>query len=119
MKSIYGLFFALLLPLSANAQFGSGNFASHLNSTGRFYHSGSFNGTEVIFKKFGGTATREEAIASWLHSREGHREAILSGSITEIQCVGNVCVGRGSTQTNIQGTMTTTRKKVKLFRKRR
>lgn len=70
-------------------------FARKLDRSRFLYHDRFFNGPEVVFKS-SGVATREMAIATWLKSREGHRELIQSGAITVIQCSGRACVGRGA-----------------------
>lgn len=75
-------------------QTGAYEYAQQMNRSGAFRHDPGFRGAEVIYRS-SGTATPEAARAAWLQSRAGHRELLLSGSITDIQCVGNVCVGRG------------------------
>lgn len=73
---------------------GSTGFAAHLNATNRFHHADGYHGAEVIYRS-SGVATEQAAIAKWMRSRDGHRELLQSGAITEISCVGGVCVGRG------------------------
>ena len=83
---------------SANADTGAEAFARRMNASGRLFHDRSFRGPEVVFRS-SGPATKAVAVAAWLRSRAAHRELIQSGAITEIACVGNVCVGRGSVTT--------------------
>jgi len=80
---------------SALAQFGAGEFAARLAASGRLHHDGAFHGPEVVYMS-SGVATQEAAVSSWMLSRAGHRELLVSGAITEIACVGNACVGRGA-----------------------
>jgi uncharacterized protein YkwD len=75
-------------------QTGAYEYAQQMNRSGAFRHDPGFRGAEVIYQS-SGMATPEAARAAWLQSRAGHRELLLSGAITDIQCVGNVCVGRG------------------------
>ncbi|MFN5947249.1 MAG: hypothetical protein ACK43N_02005 [Pirellulaceae bacterium] len=75
-------------------QTGAYEYAQQMNRSGAFRHDPGFRGAEVIYRS-SGMATPEAARAAWLQSRAGHRELLLSGAITDIQCVGNVCVGRG------------------------
>ncbi len=72
--------------------FGSGVLAARLNARGVLQHDTSYSGPEVLFQS-SGVATEEQAIAAWQQS-PGH--AALLPEITEIDCVGGVCVGRGS-----------------------
>jgi hypothetical protein len=94
MEAVAMLGFVVAGAFSDCAAADIGSFASSLNSSGRLYHDSGFSGPEVVYRS-SGLATRQEAIAAWMRSRAGHRELIESGSITQIVCVGNVCVGRG------------------------
>ena len=73
--------------------YGSSNFASFLNNTGRFHHANNFGGAEVIYRS-SGVANQADAMRWWMNSPP-HRRLIQAGMIQEIRCVGNVCVGRG------------------------
>jgi len=73
---------------------GALEYATVLNSTNIFRHDPGFRGAEVIFRTTG-TATIEQAKASWLRS-PAHRKLLLSGAINDIRCVGSVCVGRSA-----------------------
>jgi hypothetical protein len=68
------------------------NFAARLDNASSLYHDTSFVGPEVVFMS-SGVATEDQAIAAWRMS-PGHNA--LLPSITEIECVGNACVGRGA-----------------------
>lgn len=101
----------LLLGGLVKADTGAEAFAGTMNASGRLYHDRSFRGPEVVFRS-SGLASRSMAMAAWLKSRAGHRELIQSGAITEIACVGNVCVGRGaSTSVRTVTTVTTSTRK--------
>ena len=83
------------MSVSAYGQdsYGSSNFASFLNNTGRFHHANNFGGAEVIYRS-SGTANQADAMRWWMNSPP-HRRLVQAGMIQEIRCVGNVCVGRG------------------------
>jgi hypothetical protein len=67
-------------------------FAATLNASGGLFHDNSYNGAEVVYRS-SGVATEEAARRSWMRS-PGHRRLLLAGKISNIVCVGNVCVGR-------------------------
>lgn len=69
---------------------GVREFAERLN-VGRFAHDPTYVGAEVIYQS-SGPATEAAAIAAWQES-PAHND--LLPEITEVACVGNVCVGRG------------------------
>lgn len=69
---------------------GAAQYAAQLNHTA-FVHDRSYNGPEVIFRS-SGVATQDQAMVAWQNS-PGHRK--LLPRITDIQCVGGNCVGRG------------------------
>lgn len=69
------------------------DYAQRMNSSGYFRHDAGFNGAEVIYRS-SGVATEADARRWWMNSPR-HRALLLSGAITDIACVGNVCVGRG------------------------
>lgn len=96
---LVALVFVLAISGLAHAQTGAREFAARLDSSRAFYHDRSYGGAEVIYRS-SGVATPEAARASWLGSQKGHRELLLSGSITDVQCVGGVCVGRGPATTS-------------------
>lgn len=99
MKTVISMMFALVALLFlgsfANAS-SAGNFASHLNSTGQFYHAPGV-GAEVIYRS-SGKATVREAKRSWMNSAP-HRHLLQTGQIHHVKCRGGVCVGRGSSRT--------------------
>lgn len=102
-----------LVPRIAQA---TRNFAARLDASNTLYHDHSFVGPEVVFMS-SGIATEEQAIAAWRRS-PGHNA--LLPSITEIECVGNACVGRG--QGVVQSTRMTVRSAlspVRLLRERK
>jgi hypothetical protein len=70
------------------------SYAVQLNSSRVFRHDSRWRGAEVIYRS-SGIATEADARRWWLNS-PAHRRLLLSGAITDIACVGNVCVGRGS-----------------------
>jgi hypothetical protein len=76
-----------------SSSFGSFEYARTMQRTRVFAHDRSFRGAEVIFRS-SGTATRSQAMSSWLRSRP-HAALIRAGRIKEIACSGNFCVGRG------------------------
>lgn len=94
----------VLVPVAAVAQdvvcngefcsTGARAFAGQLNSGGGLYHDPGFVGAEVVYRS-SGPASPAAAHAAWQRS-PGHRRLVNSGAITDVQCVGNVCVGRGS-----------------------
>lgn len=88
-----------LVPRLANA---TRNFAAQLNQSRGLYHDTSYVGPEVVFKS-SGVATEEMAIEAWQNSPPHAR---LLPSITDIQCVGNSCVGRGQVATAVARTAT-------------
>lgn len=109
-----------MLVSTASAQ-GTGalQFAQRLHREGGIRHDMGFNGPEVVYRA-SWTATRADAIQGWLESRIGHRELYLSGAITDIQCYGNVCVGRGNgVSRSVSKTKTVTRSsfRPRLFRR--
>lgn len=67
-------------------------FATTLNASGGLFHDNSYNGAEVVYRS-SGVATEEDARRSWMRS-PGHRRLLLAGKISNVVCVGNVCVGR-------------------------
>ena len=67
-------------------------FATTLNASGGLFHDNSYNGAEVVYRS-SGVATEEAARRSWMRS-PGHRRLLLAGKISNVVCVGNVCVGR-------------------------
>lgn len=94
MRFVSVLVVVLCMSCVANAQTGALGFAQQLHSSGRFHHDRSFGGPEVIYWSSGG-ATPQAAHAAWMRS-PGHRSLVASGQITDVQCYGGVCVGRGS-----------------------
>lgn len=73
---------------------GAAQFAADLNDRGALFHDRQFRGAEVLYQS-SGPATPTAAHAAWQNS-PGHRRLVNSGQITDVACVGNVCVGRGS-----------------------
>lgn len=94
LSLVFGLIALLFIGGFANAS-SAGNFASHLNSTGRFYHAQGV-GAEVIYRS-SGRATVREAKRSWMNSPP-HRHLLSTGQIRHVKCRGGVCVGRGSSR---------------------
>jgi hypothetical protein len=84
---------AASVPSQAADQFGTTAYAKVLNQSRVFRHDPNYRGAEVIFKS-SGRATQADAMRAWMQSK-GHRALIRAGRITEIRCVGRVCVGRG------------------------
>jgi len=76
-------------PVVQDSTYG---FAATLNASGGLFHDNSYNGAEVVYRS-SGVATEEAARRSWMRS-PGHRRLLLAGRISEVVCVGNVCVGR-------------------------
>lgn len=66
--------------------------AVYLETSGQFHHDASAV-AEVIYKA-PTQATPAMAQAAWMNSPP-HRALIVSGQITDIQCYGGTCVGRG------------------------
>jgi hypothetical protein len=99
MHEMKNVFLAVALSVvfcaSVNAQeyYGTSDFASYLNNTGRFHHAKNYGGAEVIYRS-SGFANESDAMRWWMNSPP-HRRLVQSGMIQEIRCVGNVCVGRG------------------------
>ncbi len=81
-----------LLATSAFAQSSAQDYAARMNRGGFFRHDRSWGGAEVIYRS-SGTATQADAMRWWMNSPP-HRRLIQSGQITDIACVGGVCVGR-------------------------
>lgn len=112
MRGCYVMALAVVLLLASvvQAQTGAKEYAERLNQTGSTEHDRFFNGSEVIFKS-DGIATPEAAMAAWQKSRKGHAQLVASGAITDIQCSGGVCVGRGvgTTSSTVQRTKSTSR----------
>jgi len=71
---------------------GRSSFADTLNASGVLYHDHSYGGAEVVYRS-SGVATESAARSAWMRS-PGHRRLLMSGKITQVTCVGNVCVGR-------------------------
>lgn len=92
---VFAVALSVVACVSVNAQeyYGSSNFASYLNNTGRFHHANNYGGAEVIYRS-SGMANESDAMRWWMNSPP-HRRLIQAGMIQEIRCVGNVCVGRG------------------------
>lgn len=88
----------------AQDTYGSASFANFLNSSGRFHHARNYGGAEVIYRS-SGTANQADAMRWWMNSPP-HRRLIQAGMIQEIQCVGNVCVGRGGGGSSTASDMT-------------
>lgn len=100
------LLFALLVSAalveSASAQTGARAYAARMNASGFFRHDRSFSGAEVIYRS-SGVATEADARRWWLSS-PAHRRLILSGAISDVACVGSVCVGRGGGSSSYSST---------------
>lgn len=77
---------------AAFAQSSAQDYASRMNRGGFFRHDRGWGGAEVIYRS-SGMATQADAMRWWMNSPP-HRRLIQSGQITDIACVGNVCVGR-------------------------
>lgn len=90
----------------AFGQSGAFEYANRMNSGGFFRHDRSFNGAEVIYRS-SGTATEADAMRWWMNSPP-HRRLVQSGQITDIQCVGGVCVGRSGGTSSYNYNSTTT-----------
>ena len=93
---------------------GAGSFAATMNASGRMYHDRSFNGPEVVYRS-SGPATQDGAMAAWMRS-PGHRALVSTGQITDVQCIGNVCVGRGAGTVTKSSTVTRTATRRRWFR---
>lgn len=90
---LFLFFVAGLLCSEAFAQ-SSREYAARMNASGMFRHDSSWKGAEVIYRS-SGVATEADARRWWMNSPP-HRVLLVSGRITEVSCVGGVCVGRGS-----------------------
>lgn len=77
------------------------DYASQMNRGGFFRHDRNWGGAEVIYRS-SGAATQADAMRWWMRSPP-HRRLIQSGQITDIACVGNVCVGRSGGGASSQG----------------
>jgi hypothetical protein len=73
-------------------QSGAFEYAQQMNNGGFFRHDRNWGGAEVIYRS-SGVATQDAAMRWWMNSPP-HRRLVQSGQITDIQCVGGVCVGR-------------------------
>jgi len=73
-------------------QSGAFEYAQQMNNSGFFRHDRNWGGAEVIYRS-SGVATQEDAMRWWMNSPP-HRRLVQSGQITDVQCVGGVCVGR-------------------------
>ena len=93
MKS-FVLALCFLLGTVATSAFAQSayDYASRMDRGGFFRHDRSWGGAEVIYRS-SGIATRADAMRWWMNSPP-HRRLVQSGQITDIACVGNVCVGR-------------------------
>lgn len=94
------------VTVDASNQTGAYEYAVRMNRGGFFRHDPAFRGPEVIFKS-SGQATPEQANRWWMNSPP-HRRLVAGGLISDVQCVGNVCVGRGFgsvTKTTIKQTV--------------
>lgn len=89
---LVAFFVAGAVTSAAFAQSGAYEYAQRMNSGGFFRHDRNFGGAEVIYRS-SGTATEADAMRWWMNSPP-HRRLVQSGQITDIQCVGGVCVGR-------------------------
>ena len=95
-------------PGLARSQTGAYEFAVRMNSSGGLYHDPGFSGPEVVYRS-SGMATPAAAHSAWQRSR-GHARLVNAGLITDVQCVGNVCVGRGAgTQSTVARSRTVSR----------
>ena len=91
------LLVCLLVLASAgtvSAQGTARDFAARLNGSRFFGHDRSWGGAEVIYRS-SGLATEADARRWWMSS-PAHRRLLLSGAISDVACVGSVCVGRSS-----------------------
>lgn len=107
MKKFFALcafFVAGAVTSVAFGQSGAFEYANRMNSGGFFRHDRSFNGSEVIYRS-SGTATEADAMRWWMNSPP-HRRLVQSGQITDIQCVGGVCVGRSGGTSSYNRTTT-------------
>lgn len=94
------------VTVDASNQTGAYEYAVKMNSGRFFRHDAGFRGPEVIFKS-SGQATPEQANRWWMNSPP-HRRLLVAGLIQDVQCVGNVCVGRGAgtgTKTTVNQTV--------------
>jgi hypothetical protein len=82
------------VTVDASNQTGAYEYAVRMNGNRFFRHDPAFRGPEVIFKS-SGQATPEEANRWWMNSPP-HRRLLSAGLIQDVQCVGSVCVGRGT-----------------------
>ena len=91
-------FFVCLLVLASagtvSAQSSARDFAARLNGSRFFGHDRSWSGAEVIYRS-SSVATEADARRWWMSS-PAHRRLLLSGAISDVACVGSVCVGRSS-----------------------
>jgi uncharacterized protein YkwD len=92
LLALVAFFVAGAVTSATFAQSGAYEYAQRMNSGGFFRHDRSFGGAEVIYRS-SGTATEADAMRWWMNSPP-HRRLVQSGQITDIQCVGGVCVGR-------------------------
>lgn len=95
MKKFFALsafFVAGAVTSVSFGQTGAFEYAQQMNNSGFFRHDRGFNGAEVIYRS-SGTATEADAMRWWMNSPP-HRRLVQSGQITDVQCVGGVCVGR-------------------------
>lgn len=109
--SILFVLLSLFIANESYAQSSAYDYAKRMNSTRVFRHDFSWRGAEVIYYS-SGVATEADARRWWMNSPP-HRRLLLSGAITDIQCVGNYCVGRGHGSTST--TVTRTRTRTRLF----
>ena len=86
-------FLVLSLVCSVCSAQSAQDYAAEMNRTRVFRHDPNWRGAEVIYMS-SGVATEQSARRWWMNS-PAHRRLLQSGSITEIACVGNYCVGRG------------------------
>ena len=91
MRFLTGLILAFVCSV-CSAQ-SAHDYAAEMNRTRNFGHDPNWRGAEVIYQS-SGMATEESARRWWMNSPR-HRALLVCGSITEIACVGNYCVGRG------------------------
>lgn len=97
----------VLSSFAVGQETGARSFAASLNASRSFHHDRSFGGAEVIFRS-SGVATQQQAFAAWSRS-PGHARLIDAGLITDVQCVGGVCVGRGGESSTVTRSVQTTR----------
>lgn len=93
MRLVLLFFVAGLLCQECVAQTAE-SYAVRMNASGSLRHDASFGGAEIIYRS-SGMATEADARRWWMNSPR-HRALLTSGAITDIACVGNVCVGRSS-----------------------